>query len=77
MRNTRFLGTTAYTLYDNEGREYIFVYDGEEFVNEFDDFLRFVEINPDTRNNDFGVEFTDLDGNDVFVSFDDMKNEYE
>lgn len=28
-------------------------------------------------NNDFGVEFTDLDGNDVFVSFDDMKNEYE
>lgn len=38
MRNTRFLGTTAYTLYDSEGREYIFVYDGEEFVNEFDDF---------------------------------------
>lgn len=74
MRNTRFLGTTAYALYDEKGNEYIFEWKNER--GEFVDFRGIVLRESDTTDN-FGVEFDDLQGNKVYVSFDDMKTEIE
>ena len=74
MRNTRFLGTIAYTLYDEKGNEYVF-----EWKNENYDFVDFrgIILKLAHKDDSYGVEFTDLQGNNVYVSFDDMKTEIE
>lgn len=74
MRNTRFLGTTAYTLFDEKGNEYIFEWNTEknEFVH-IHDKDRVLKESDDGV--DLGMEFTDIDGNKVFVLFYDMETE--
>jgi translation elongation factor P/translation initiation factor 5A len=68
MRNTRWLATTGYTLYKEDGKEYVF------YLNQEDESLSM----PLTyRELSDGIEFLDENSELVFVSWDNMEIEIE
>ena len=68
MRNTRWLATIGYTLYDPEYNEYIFE------TNQEDDNL---SKNLTYRETSGGVEWLDKDGRLIFTSWDNIETEIE
>ena len=68
MRNTRWLATTGYTLYDPEYNEYIF-----ETNQEDDDLSK----NLTYRETSEGVEWLDEKGRLIFTSWDSIETEIE
>lgn len=68
MKNIRWVNTVAYTLYDENGNEFLFDY--IEGYDESGSPLTF-------RETEYGVEFTKENGVKVLVDYDDIKSELE
>jgi hypothetical protein len=68
MRNTRWLATTGYTLYNPEGKEYIF------YLEQQDDTL---SKNLTYRETSDGIEWLEEDGRLIFLSWDHIEIEIE